>query len=551
MKPRIRALALLAGVLSLFALTSAAGQAARRASGAIGVPLLRLPGGTDWGYPQPFSYNRGPGLINVHFILDSLLWKDAKGNVIPWLASKWGRSRDGLEYVFRLRPNATWSDGQPVTSADVAFTFHYILTGPGSNVATIGGVPSMVKAISTPDPHTVVFRLNQRFAPFPITIAGNIPIIPQHIWQTVTDPAHFTGPQAFVGSGPYELKSYDGASGAYDFVANPHFWGGNPYVQELQFVPESNDLLALQQNVIDAGGPPNEQGVPPDALSQFSKQSGYGMLAAPGEWNRSLFFNMSKGFPFNNVSFRQAMAYAIDRHDLVDRVLLGQGWVGSMGVIAPGSYYWVKGLPTYAYDPAQAKKLLDSIGLVDKNGDGWRDLPDGSSFQPTLNTSTFQQQSTAEIVAADMKAVGINVQLQTLPRAAADAATTAGNYQMALVGYGGLGGDPDFLRQQFSVTSTSRGFTTVFGYNDPTFEKYAAAELQTVRPSTRYGFVAKMQQALAADVPVIPLYYPTRIWLYKQSVFNDWFYTQGGVFGGYPGALNVLAFVTDKKTEGV
>lgn len=512
------------------------------------VAALRLPGGTDWGYPQPFTYSRGPGYVNVHFIFDSLLWKDSTGKVIPWLASRWRRSPNGFEYVFRIRPNARWQDGQPVTSADVAFTYNYILTGPGSRAPGIGGRPTMIAGIATPDPHTVVFKLNQRFAPFPVTVAGSIPIIPQHIWQNVTDPTKFTGPQSVIGSGPYTLGGYDPAAGAYKFVANPRFWGGMPAVRELDFVPESNDLIALQQNAVDGGGPPNEQGVPDSVLGAFTKSKGYGMLEAPGEWTRALYFNMTKGFPFDNVSFRQAVAYAINRPDLVKRVLLGQGQVGSMGMIARGSQWFASGLPQYAFNTAKAKSLLASIGLVDRSGDGWRDLPDGSSFQPTLNTSTFQQQSAAEIVTQELRQVGLNVQLQTLDRNAADAATAAGNYQMALVGFGGLGGDPDFLRQDLSATSTSRGFTRVFGYNDREFEKYASAELGTVRLSARERFVDKMQQAVAADVPVIPLYYPTRIWIYKRSTFGNWYFTPGGVFGGYPGTLNVQAFVTGEKT---
>lgn len=543
-----RALALaLAGLVVVLGVTTSLAGASPNGRPAP-VPVLRVPGGTDWGYPQPFTYSRGPGLVNVLFIFDTLLWKDSTGNVIPWLAEKWRRSPDGFEYVFRLNPRAIWQDGQPVTSADVAFTFNYLISGPGSKVTGLVGSLNVIKAIATPDSRTVVFRLTQRFAPFPITIAGRVPILPEHIWKDVRDPVRFTGPQSFVGSGPYKLDRYDSATGAYRFVANPRFYLGVPVVRALEFVPESNDMLALRQGIIDAGANPFEAGAPRSALEVFTKDARWGILRGEGEWNRSLYFNMTKGFPYDNRAFRQAVAYAVDRVDLVKRVLLGQGTPGSMGIIAPGSQWFAKGLPTYPYDQAKAKSLLASVGLVDRDGDGWRELPGGKTFKPQLITSTLQNPATAEIVTGQLRDVGLNVQLVTLDRASADAATAAGNYQMALLGSGGFGGDPDFLRLRLASNIKSRSFTRVFGFANPRFDEVAAAQLVTVRKSTRAKLVAEMQQIVAEEVPVIPLYYPDRLWLFRKSVFANWYYTPGGIFGGNPQTYNKHALVTGKKT---
>lgn len=530
------------------ALPAAAALAAKPAAAPKPVPLLRLPGGIDWGYPSPFAYSRGPGLINVFFLFDSLLWKDSTGKPIPWLAQKWRRSPDGFEYTFRLRKGVRWHDGQPLTSRDVAFTFDYMSSGPGARVPGISTPLTMIKAIATPDDSTVVFRLTERYAPFPITVAGRIPIIPQHVWAGVKDPAHYLDPKALVGTGPYTLAAYSPAQGAYKFVANPRYFLGEPVVRTLELVPSTEWIAALERGIIDAGGPGVEEQVPASTLERFRKDPRFGVLVDHGEWTRALHFNLTKGFPFDNRAFRQAVAYAIDRRDLVKRVLLGSGEPGSLGVVAPGSPFAAEGLPSYPYDPARAKKLLAGIGLVDRNGDGLVELPDGGAFRPELTTSTFQVQTTAEIVARELRAVGLDVQLKTLDRASSDAATASGSYQMALVGYGGLGGDPDSLRQQLSASSSSRSFTRIRGYSDPEFERYAAAQLVTVRPSTRERFVAQLQRVLANDVPLIPLYYPERIWVYRKATFDAWYYTPGGVFGGYPGALNKQAFVTGGKT---
>src|SRR5256714_8590359 len=93
------------------------------------VARLRLAGG-DYGYPSPFAYVRGAGLILCSYIFDTLLWQDSTGDPIPWLAKEWSHSPDGLEWRFTLRDNAKWQDGQPVTAQDVKFSFDYRTPGP-------------------------------------------------------------------------------------------------------------------------------------------------------------------------------------------------------------------------------------------------------------------------------------------------------------------------------------------------------------------------------------------------------------------------------------
>lgn len=509
------------------------------------VPRLRLEGG-PWGYPQPFSYVRGPGLVHVGFSFDTLLWKDSTGRVIPWLATSWSRSRDGLTYRFTLRRGVRWHDGQPLTARDVAFTFDYSRTGPGRLALGINPSLEFIKDVSAPSGTTVVFRLATRYAPFPVSIAGRVPIIPQHIWKDVSDPAKFRGPQAVVGSGPYRLADYQESTGSYRYVANTRFFLGTPVVRSLEFVPTSDSLLALRRGDLDGGGASTEEGLAPGILRPFYNRN-FGILRAPGEWTRSLHFNLTKGFPYDNRSFRQAVAYAINRPELVRRILFGAGRAGSMGILAPSNPWTAKGLPTYAHNPVRARSLLGAIGLVDRNGDGMRDLPGGDPFKPELTTSTFQSPLTAEVVREYLRAVGLDVQLRSLDRAGSDAATAAGRYEMALIGFGGLGGEPDTLRTMLSARVRSRSFTRVHGYENARFEELAAAQIQTVNQRKRREQLAEMQRIVARDVPVISLYVPTRVHVYRKSVFSSWYYTPGGVWGGYPGPLNKHAFVTGKK----
>jgi len=511
------------------------------------VERLRL-SGSDQGYPTPFAANpRGPGTINVLFVFDTLLWKDSTGGVIPWLAQSWTRSPDGLEYVFTLRDGIQFHDGQPLTAEDVKFTFEYMLNGPGQAAPQnlFGSIPGATVTVDSPS--VVRIRLARPFSPFEVTVAGRVAILPKHIWENVEDPVKFTAPEAVIGSGPYKLDAYDPATGSYAFQANERYFLGTPYVRRLELVPAPNQLLAIGQGTIDLASPGSEEGYPEEALAPFRNNPKYSIVEAPGEWNRALHFNLSRGFPYDDVRFRQAVAYTVDRKDLVKRILLGNGAPGSMGDLAPSNPFAAVGLPAYDRDLAKARALLDEAGLRDANGDGVRDLPDGSAFAPELQTSSSFSSQTADAVKEYLREVGINVTVKSLDGTAADASSAAGNYDMALVGYGGMGGDPDSLRTRLASTVRSQSFTRIRGYNNPTFDELAAKQLAALTFEERRATVQEMQRVVAEDVPLISLYVPNRVQIFNKQVFDAWYWTPGGVFGGYPGMLNKHVFVTGKQ----
>lgn len=510
------------------------------------VDNLRLAGG-PWGYPSPFTYSRGPGLVHNLFLFDTLLWKDASGEPIPWLASRWEHSDDGLEWRFTLRDGVRWHDGLPLTADDVVFTFDYLTKGPGKDAAGIAGRID-VESVTAPGDGTVVFRLPKPFAPFEVTVAGRVPIIPRHVWEGVTDPVQFRGPPAVMGSGPYVLDSYDEATNSYSYDANPDYFLGPPTVQRLEFVPAPDELRALERGELhQATIGLDEKAIPDEALAPFDRDR-YGRIEAPGELTRALHFNLTKGFPYDDKRFRQAIAYAVDRQDLVDRLLFGRGEPGNLGGMAPSHELLARDLPAYGHDPAKARALLDEVGLRDRNGDGFRDRPDGERFKAQLQADNVFSPKTAELLKEQLRGVGVDVEVQILDRPAADAAATRGAYEMALIGYGGLGGEPDFLRTRYASNFPGGGFTKAHGYANPRFDQLAAEQVRTVDKGERADIIEEMQEILAEDVPVISLYFPNRMTIFVEDVFDAWYYTPGGVFGGYPGPLNKHVFVTGKQT---
>src|SRR4051794_38731931 len=210
-------------------------------------PTIRLAASAQsGGYPTPFAAVRGPGVLMTTFMFDQLAFPDVTGTPKPWLANSWDTSADGKTWTFHLQPNAKWTDGQPLTADDVVFTFDYDLKGPG---ASLGLLPSVnyIDSVTAPDPATVVFQLNSVRPTFLVDVIGSfsgIGIVPKHIWQGITDPAHFQGEQAVIGSGPYKLAKFDATNNTFDLAANDDFYLGKPKVKEVQLIQVGDPLLS-------------------------------------------------------------------------------------------------------------------------------------------------------------------------------------------------------------------------------------------------------------------------------------------------------------------
>jgi peptide/nickel transport system substrate-binding protein len=290
-----------------------------------------------------------------------------------------------------------------------------------------------------------------------------------------------------------------------------------------------------------------EEAIPDSVLDAF-KGGEYGQVKAAGEANRTLHFNLTAGFPFNDKRFRQAVAYGVDREDLVKRILFGRGQPGSAGNLAPSNPFLADGLPTYAHSVAKAKALLDEIGLKDADGDGVRDLPDGRKFAPELQTNALFSQQTPQLIKEYLREVGIDVQIKSLDQATSDANGIEARYQMALFTYGGMGGDPDFLRTRLSSKSQAKVYSKIHGFNNARFEELAGKQRVTLDPVARGALVDEMQGIVAEEVPLLSLYVPDRMQIFVKDVFDGWYFTPGGLFALHPGPYNKLALATGLKT---
>ncbi len=148
-----------------------------------------------------------------------------------------------------LRQGVTWNDGEPFTAKDVAFTYQYIKDHPYSWVDS-----SIVESVEASDDSTVKVTLKKDYAPFLDQVAGTLPILPEHIYKDVSDPANFKDPKALTGTGPFKLVNYDKAQGTYLYEANENYYQGAPRVKQIKFVKVSTEMsaAALKKGDVDA-----------------------------------------------------------------------------------------------------------------------------------------------------------------------------------------------------------------------------------------------------------------------------------------------------------
>lgn len=499
---------------------------------------LKLAASTQGGgFPTPYAGIRGPGRLKATFFFDTLTFPDTTGQPKPWLAESWSVADDGVTWTFDLRDDVVFHDGEALTAADVVFSFEYNMTGPGSST---GAAVSGVSSVTAVDDYTVEILTEAPDPTFVDSIGGpfGVAILPEHIWSTVEDPVQFRGDQATIGSGPYRIRSFDEATNSFDLEAFDDFFLGEPVVERLQLLPVNDELLALQRGEVDAASG-LQANIPEAQLAALSEE--YELLTARGEYNVQLFFNQDVGFPYSEKEFRQGVVYALDRMDLIDRMVGGAGLPGSAGHLGPANVYLNSDLPPYDFDLDRAEELFDAIGLVDSDGDGTRDLPDGSDFVIPFVTSERDIEE-AQLVTEYLRAAGITTDVESVDQPTMDARAAANDYSMAIVHFGGLSGDPSRLAERFASTSQSTSFTRVPSMSNSDFDALAAEQATILDEEERRPVIDRMQEILAEEMPAIGLYVPDQRTFVNSEKYRGWAYTPGCPPCG--AALNKRSLVT-------
>lgn len=452
--------------------------------------VVTLEGG-DYGLPTPYlHYGRGPGGYKMALIYDSLLEYGEEG-LIPWMAKEYELSDDGLSYTFTLEDNIKWHDGESLTTEDVKFSFEYFEKHPPVwNGVFIEDEP-LVDSIEIISETQIKFNFSKPNATI-LERVGKVRIIPKHIWEDIDEPEKYDDDKALIGSGPFKLNEYSSEHGKYEFIAFEDYWGKNQVVEKIRFIPISDSIMAFENNQLDLIS------IGTDLLPRYEDDSDYTILEDPGFWGYRLVFNLENEL-LSKKELRQAIAYGIDQEDIIQKVARGAAIKGSPGYLPKDHIWYNEDIKQYDYNPKKAEELLEGNEY---------------SFKLLIGNSNNEVRI-AELMKLSLADIGIDLEVESIDGRARDSALNEGNYEILLTGHGGWGSDADNLRSRY---------TTIDGYNNKEINRLGQAQLLEMDVDIRKDIIFEMQELIAEEIPMIPLYNTKGYRVHRKDSFDNWVY---------------------------
>jgi peptide/nickel transport system substrate-binding protein len=477
--------------------------AAGKKGGVINVAVQPEPPGLMLGIVQ-----NGPTQLVAGNIYEGLLRYDDKLSPQPLLATSWTVNKDGTLHTFKLKPNVSWHDGKPFTSADVVFSADVFLR---KTHARFRANLAAVESIRALDPLTVEFKLKYPFGPFlGIFETGTMPMVPKHIYEGTdyaTNPANATP----IGTGPLKFKEW--VKGSYiQLVANDKYHeAGVPLVDSVYFhvIPDAaSRAAAFEAGKIDV--------MPGGTVEYFdvvrlSKLPGAQVTTkgweffAPHSW---LWLNNRKA-PMDKVKFRQAVMFALDREAMAK-----VAWQG-FAKVATGPFnshikFHSEDVAKYPRDLNKAKALLAEAGY---KGEALRllPLPYGETWSRL-----------AEMVRQNLSQAGIKIETTATDVAGWNQRLNEWDYDLAFT-YVYQYGDPALgVARNYTTANIAKGspFNNVEGYSNPKVDELFDAGAREPDPAKRAAIYLQVQKILLDEVPVAWLHeinFPT---LYRSKVEN-------------------------------
>lgn len=460
--------------------------------------------------------------LAIGLVFDGLLNITADGKLVPALAQSVPTvESDQNTYVFKLKPNVKWSDGQPLTSADVLFTYNLFFAPEYEpvNSPRRGDFTSHVASISAPDPQTFVIKTKSPYGPT-LPTHGLYGVLPKHVLGSIPpagiNTADFNS-NPTVTSGVFKFVKWDKGA-QITFERNPNYYAGASRLDGFVYKTVSSTVAVANQlktGEIDVGQ------IDASQLTAIQATKG---ITVNGFTTPSFSFYMYQLDPakpagqiFQDVNVRQALLYATDREGIVKTAVFGQGAVAN-SVEPPTSWAWNKNTkPTYSHDPDKANKMLESAGWV-KGADGIR-AKGGKrlSFVMQGIAGSTAATNTMQIMQQNWKAVGVELTPKSVQfDQIVTAITATRDFDLILVGFN-FGSDPD-ESQLFSSAGTRPG-----GFNGFNFKNAEADKLQTQAAAStdrndRKQLYFQYQDLMAQLVPAPVLYFQRFNWGIGQRV---------------------------------
>lgn len=455
---------------------------------------LRLGVAQDAVTVDPIASSDNPSIWTELLIYDQLVRPSKDGTKLePGLAESWTVTPDGKEFRFTLR-DAKFSDGSPVTAADVVFS----LQRAAGEKSEWGRFFRPITHYEVVDDHTVVMKLDKPFTPILNNLAMfSASILPAKLVKAQGD-KFFETP---VGSGPFILKSWSRGQ-KQELVRNPNYWeAGKPALDGavIEVVPEDNArVLKLKANELDA-----IIGVPYNQAETLKTDSAIKIGLAPVFRIDMVQLNNTKP-PFNDPSVRQALNYALDKQAIITGLLRGNAEPANSSM--PVMAYHNTALKPYPLDLEKARALLKQGGV-----------PGGFKATMLVAGGKVTDRQVASAIQASLKKIGVELEIRTIEGSSLYSTTKSGNYEMAL-GYATSDTiDPD-QTSGFTAVNPERANAYHTQWKDERVNELYAQERTTLDGPERAKLFQEMEQRIHDGAPFIFLWTPKEVYATRATV---------------------------------
>ena len=448
----------------------------------------------------------------------------------PGLAERWESAPDGRTHTLHLRKGIKFSDGAPFSADDVLFSFAVAYETAGSRVGDSVTAAGQRLEVTSTDPSTVVIRLPVAFGPG-LRILDNLPILPRHKLDAAFKSGTIqkawvpsTPLSEIAGLGPFVLSEHV-AGQRLVFTRNPHYWRRTPEGSELPYletlrveiIPDQNaEALRLESGATDLM---SNADIRPDDYARFKRLADQGRLklldAGVGLDPNVLWFNLKPGTAadrkpwLRRSEFRQALSYGVDREAIANTVYLGAAVPVSSPVTPRFGPWYSTDVPTYPHDPARARRLLATIGMTDKNGDGQLEDESGAPvrFSVLVQKDATIRERTVSLLQEQLRRLGIAIDVVGMDLGSIGKRWMTGEYDSIFHGFQVSATDPA-MTLDFWLSSGSTHFWNPGQSNPATPWEASIDDLMRKQSSStdmaeRQRLFVEVQRVFAEHVPAL------------------------------------------------
>lgn len=437
-------------------------------------------------------------------IAETLYSIDFNMSLQPELATSYEQVSD-TEYRFNLRQGVKFHDGTPFNADAVVFSFNRVLDKNN----TRSGEYSFIESVTKTSDYVVTITTKYAYSPFVSSLTDPI--------MSIQSPNTKDFTNTVIGTGPFKFVNYQ--KDVSTTVARfDDYWGGKPNLDGVVFYYISDAMTRLMK--LENGEVDIAFDLPQTEVKNLKNSVDLRVSNIATTRTYFLYINGNKA-PYNDLKFRQALNYAINKDEICENALEGVAGKPANSIF-PSVLSWSANdqITPYACDPAKAKSLLAEAGFSDINGDGYLEYK-GQPFTISLKTYTSrpQLQPSSEVIVSELKEIGLNAKVEIETSSAIEADMNSLNYDLVLYAWNvAPTGDPDYIMYRFFAANSSEG--KKIGYANDQLNSLVIQGRTTTDIAQRKAIYDQVQATVHNDTPVICVFYQGSIIGLSKNVGN-------------------------------